>query len=395
MTGPNLSGGAIAQDIVYSLLVLFWCAVFGITIVYAVQSSNKNWPSEYRRILLLLVGVSGVLFIDSGYWAAANFPGTGLLPKAVESTLREHGLVAVEKSLVLISGVAFLALVLTSTTHLEKRVEQFYFSRFVEQTWDAIGVLDPSGRMRLWNSAAVRLFGWEPDEVIGRDIREFMVPEDQRGEIDQTLRDARFTKIAQRRMRSIRRTKDGKRIPVDILITPNFNNEEFQGYFGIMRRAMPNSLADYWKFNRADTEVHPFGGIRYAFVAMPFSTEIVSKDTGSLINEAITECGLTPYRTDYGQLSQPMNEHISTCIAHAEFVVAVLTGGNLNVYYELGMAHGFGQKVIQLVTTNEIEALPFDIANIRTIAYDPSDLSGMKRQLKAWIQKTLGDASLS
>ncbi len=54
-------------------------------------------------------------------------------------------------------------------------------------------------------------------------------------------------------------------------------------------------------------------------------------------------------------------------IDEAQLIIADLTGGNPNVFYELGVAHALNRPVILL--TQSIEELPFDLASYRVISY--------------------------
>jgi PAS domain S-box-containing protein len=42
-----------------------------------------------------------------------------------------------------------------------------------------IATTDPNGRLTLWNTGAERIFGWQADEVLGRDIAVIFTPEDR------------------------------------------------------------------------------------------------------------------------------------------------------------------------------------------------------------------------
>jgi len=54
----------------------------------------------------------------------------------------------------------------------------------------------------------------------------------------------------------------------------------------------------------------------------------------------------------------------------AEIIIADTTGKNANVFYEIGLAHTIGKKVI-LICQN-FEDLPFDFKNYRHIFYEDS-----------------------
>lgn len=73
-------------------------------------------------------------------------------------------------------------------------------------------------------------------------------------------------------------------------------------------------------------------------------------------------------------------------IISADLVIADLTGNNPNVFYELAIRHSYRKPAIQIVK-GEL-AIPFDIANMRTISYETT-LSGAdnaKTELDSMIQ---------
>lgn len=57
-------------------------------------------------------------------------------------------------------------------------------------------------------------------------------------------------------------------------------------------------------------------------------------------------------------------------------VVADLTGGNANVFYELGVVHAMGDKTIMLA--QDLDQLPFDLKSYRVLEYSP-DEGGLTR----------------
>lgn len=79
-------------------------------------------------------------------------------------------------------------------------------------------------------------------------------------------------------------------------------------------------------------------------------------------------------RGDHRILTQPLMEKILRQITQCDFVVADVTGGNPNVFYELGVAHTLKKPVVFL-TQDEPKDAPVDIRPYEFITYDLSNHS--------------------
>ncbi len=84
---------------------------------------------------------------------------------------------------------------------------------------DAIVGTDKAGRVSDWNQGAARLFGFSRDEVVGRPIADFMVPDERRDE------DARIRRAIEAGERvppfeTVRRCKDNRIIRTSVTISP-------------------------------------------------------------------------------------------------------------------------------------------------------------------------------
>lgn len=91
-----------------------------------------------------------------------------------------------------------------------------------------------------------------------------------------------------------------------------------------------------------------------------------------IVSRAAAELGLTAVRGD--QLSEPgqITLQVIDHVLGARAAVADLTGLNPNVFYELAVRHT-ARLPIALIAEKDC-ALPFDIAQMRTIFFDSSDL---------------------
>jgi hypothetical protein len=80
-------------------------------------------------------------------------------------------------------------------------------------------------------------------------------------------------------------------------------------------------------------------------------------------------------------------------IWHSAFVLAEVTDGSPNVYYEIGYAQGLGKHVI--LTAMKGTQLPFDISDVPVILWDDqNDLMAQLRHLiKAVVARVHGTAA--
>jgi PAS domain S-box-containing protein len=93
----------------------------------------------------------------------------------------------------------------------------------VESSDDAIVSKTLQGIIQTWNSGAQRIFGWTPDEVIGKPIN-IIIPPDRQGEEPQILaRIQRGERVDH--FETVRITKDGRLIDVSVTISPVRNGE--------------------------------------------------------------------------------------------------------------------------------------------------------------------------
>ena len=109
-----------------------------------------------------------------------------------------------------------------------------------------------------------------------------------------------------------------------------------------------------------------------AFVIMPF-TEEIEEVYLHIIKPSLEEAGFSVIRADEILNQRSILEDVIAGIVGSDLLVAELTGGNPNVYYELGVAHALEKPTIHL--TQSVKEAPFDINHYRIIEYTTS-LSG-------------------
>lgn len=127
----------------------------------------------------------------------------------------------------------------------------------------------------------------------------------------------------------------------------------------------------------------------HVFVAMPFR----SLNAGAMWRTIKNACGsihLRPIRADSLRRPRSILGDILQEIGQAGIIIADLTDLNANVFYELGIAHCQCRDVV-LISRKDVP-LPFDLATMRCIFYDPAHKLWQNR-LKGELVKTLRDIS--
>jgi hypothetical protein len=152
-----------------------------------------------------------------------------------------------------------------------------------------------------------------------------------------------------------------------VTVTPRFNSiQEIIGF----------SLTDVIIANTGNTmRIRPVFSIpRHdsktrcdVFVLMPFVAEL-KPIYDDHIKNACTESGLFSLRADdFFHIGHIMQD-VWSAIYLAKWIIADCTGRNTNVFYELGIAHTLGKRVI--IITQDENDVPFDIRHIRYFKYE-------------------------
>ena len=87
-----------------------------------------------------------------------------------------------------------------------------------------------------------------------------------------------------------------------------------------------------------------------------------------IIQPAMEECDIGAYRSDHLHEPGKISEQMFRAILQDDLAIAVLTGYNPNVFYELAVAQCACRPVIILLEKGQ--SLPFDIKDLRCVHYD-------------------------
>jgi len=100
---------------------------------------------------------------------------------------------------------------------------------------------------------------------------------------------------------------------------------------------------------------------------------------GSLIEPALEGLGLRLVRAD--KISKPgmISAQVIDHIVRAPLVIADLSFGNPNVFYELALRHASRRAIVQIVRGSD--HLPFDVGQFRTVTIDMADIYSLVPQI--------------
>jgi hypothetical protein len=134
------------------------------------------------------------------------------------------------------------------------------------------------------------------------------------------------------------------------------------------------------------------------FVIAPIGSDgsAIRERSDQIFNHVITpvakECGFKAIRAD--KISEPglITTQVINHVLNDAVVVADLTDNNANVFYELAVRHAIRKPYVQIIKKGE--RLPFDVAGLRTIEIDHTNLDSVasaKEEIAKQIRFTTAD----
>jgi hypothetical protein len=143
---------------------------------------------------------------------------------------------------------------------------------------------------------------------------------------------------------------------------------------GVLRHALAQPLTGPEKINEVAQG--------FVFIAMPMAANDPQlEDVHDAIRDASTAIGLRAERVDEPESNERITDRILESLRLAEFVVADLTHGKPNVYYEAGYAHALGKLPVYIARTET--HVEFDLKDYPVIFFRNN------RELKLALEKRL------
>ena len=226
-----------------------WIADRGAGLLAEVSQDEAFSSARQLALVIGLVGLVSAVLLAGGIWFVARRVTRPILQLAATAAKVTAGDLEAVSGIQSEDEVGTLAVAFDEMTSelranvatLEKRVQdrtaeldrqKSYFESLVDVSPVAIVTMDRDERVSGWNPAATTLFGFEPDEAIGRNIDDLVMK-------DGTPRDPGhdLTRVAARQGRAHeigqRMRKDGSVIDAEVLVVPLVVHGEQLGYYAI------------------------------------------------------------------------------------------------------------------------------------------------------------------
>lgn len=97
------------------------------------------------------------------------------------------------------------------------------FRTVTDSVRDAIVMIDSSGKISFWNSAASDLFGYGQEEVMGQDLHDYIVPKEMRSKVEKGLAQFKLSgegPVFDGLLEFQALRKDGTQFPVELSVSP-------------------------------------------------------------------------------------------------------------------------------------------------------------------------------
>jgi PAS domain S-box-containing protein len=264
---------------------------------------------------------------------------------------------------------------MNDTLHwVEKGHAESYLAAIINSSDDAIVSKDLNGNIISWNPGAQRIFGYTPEEAVGRHIT-LIIPPDRTQEEDLILSKIRKGERIDH-FETIRRTKDGRLINISVTISPI--------------RAQDGTIIGASKVARDVTELKKAERISAYLSAIIESSDdaIISKD----LNGFITSWNRSAERIFGYKAEEVVGRHITIIIPaermdEEDKILTTLKDGRRIEHFETVRRHRDGHPIYVSLTVSPIRDAAGHIIGASKVSRDITDRIRAEQELREMSRK--------
>ena len=238
---------------ILSILIAILLAMLALWIRF--RLATLALPQQWRLVLSGLVMGCAISSMHYTGMVGVKFYGYGTLPKTSIGFWVPTELVALGlSSLVLTIGMSIVvlnSLIRSQKLYQEMQANKSRLAAILDTVVDPIITIDAYGAIQDFNQAAEQFFGYQPKEVLGKNVK-ILMPEPYQSEHDNYLKNYRTTTQAKiigigREVQA--RTKAGSVIPIRLAVGRVPNQQDEQLFVGVItdiskRQKLEQSLRD-------------------------------------------------------------------------------------------------------------------------------------------------------
>ena len=225
-----------------------WLADRGAALLAEMSQDEALGSARGLALTIGLVGLLSTIVLAAGIWVVARRVTRPILSLAATASRVAGGDLEAVSGIRSDDEVGTLATAFDGMTSqlrenvatLERRVsertvelsrQRLYYASLVEVSPVAVVTMDLEERVSAWNPAATTLFGYLPDEAIGKRIEELILRSDElRAEGRDLAREATLGRVQRI---GHRMHKDGSLVDVEVLMVPLVVEDEPLGFYAI------------------------------------------------------------------------------------------------------------------------------------------------------------------
>ncbi len=228
--------------IVYWNLTLTWTFIVAVRLAQYLLKRNFRQHKDSRIIFVGILLYAIQYCLEIYYWTIAVTSRIGFMDESISKILYSNYYVAFVKFTDLLSGVLLLLVVLRLFKLMDKRIEWFISTKYLENSHESIVILDLRKKIIHLNRAAEIKFGIPSNQAKGDAGIQYLTPKKYYEKLDKLLEEIKSNVLNSKRV--ISPDPKDSNIYNEVSISPFFNidNTQIEGFNVNIRRIINGEI---------------------------------------------------------------------------------------------------------------------------------------------------------